>query len=171
MKESLPPDRPGFTRKFKIKYVENVVEKVDGVVISTPTKCELKFYVTFSTYTDGRISEVFIKGAKVGELTSGVLNAVAKIFSVGLQYGVPLQDLTSKIRHDRFEPAGVTGDPDFPTCSSFVDLIAQYLDYRFPTGKLCPYPASHKSLAIREEPCPDCAPIKEPNDKQAGTPG
>lgn len=126
MRDRLPSERTSIVRKFKIKYIN----EADGQA------SELKFYLTTSMYPDGRLGEVFVAGDKVGSLLSGTLDAMAMVISVALQHGVPLQDITSKLRNHKFGPAGFTGDKDFPSCTSMFDLIARYLDSRFPEGKL-----------------------------------
>jgi hypothetical protein len=132
-RERLSPERLGFTRKFKIMYVEPEEEAREPHLREVKT---LKFYVQVGLYEDGRLGEIFIHGDKIGGLVSGALDALAMIVSVALQHGIPLQDLTNKLRHHQFGPSGMTGDPDFPTCSSMFDLLAQWLDRKFPNGRL-----------------------------------
>lgn len=119
-RSTLKAVREGITRRFKIPYIRE-----DG------TSDVLKFYITANTDEAGQLREFFIKGDKMGGLTSGALDAVATMMSIGLQYGVPLAVLTSKLRHNQFGPGGFTGDPEFPSCTSPFDLIAQFLDKRF----------------------------------------
>jgi ribonucleoside-diphosphate reductase alpha chain len=128
VRESLPVERPSLTKRFNLVYF------VDDEMTHERVKQELTFYVQPGMYSDGRIGEVFIRGAKQGGLISGALDAIAMMISIGLQHGIPLQVLTSKLRHHQFGPGGLTGDPEFRTCSSMFDLIAQYLDSRFPGG-------------------------------------
>jgi ribonucleoside-diphosphate reductase alpha chain len=131
VREKLPSERPGFTRRFSVNYL--VPDPANaGKMISQ----ELTFYVQPHMYDDGRLAEVFIKGAKQGELLSGALDMMATMISIGLQYGIPLQLITSKLRNHRFGPGGFTGDPEFHSCTSVFDLIAQYLDKKFPDGRL-----------------------------------
>jgi len=124
-RETLPGERNAFTRKFVIRYIDE-----------NEAKCELKFYVLAGMYEDGRLGEIFIRGDRVGSFITGALDALAMTISLGLQHGVPLNVFTAKLRHNRFGPSGFTGDPDFPSCTSAFDLIAQYLDRKFPDGKL-----------------------------------
>ncbi len=116
--------RKGITRKFQIPCTRE-----DG----TPDK--FKIYITANTDETGRLCEVFLKGDKMGGLASGALDAVATMISIGLQYGIPLEVLTCKLRNTRYSPSGWTGDPEFPSCSSPMDLVAQYLDRRFGKDK------------------------------------
>ena len=119
----LPNDRSGITRKFSLRYIDE----------QTKEPRELKFYVTANTHPDGSVGEIFVKGDKVGGLISGALDALAMVISVGLQHGVPLHMITTKLRHNRFGPSGFTGDPEYPSCTSMFDLIAQWLQAKFPT--------------------------------------
>lgn len=161
-KQTLPGERGGQTRKFRIVYVEKVRNEA-GELIDEPR--ELKFYLSFSTYPDGRCGEIFIRAAKGGPHIAGILDGFAKVFSIALQHGAPLKALTGKLRNDIFPPNGFTGDAEFHSCSSMFDLIAQYLDYRFPAGRLCPDAAEHKRLHhawIDGDPqCPHCFPSAE----------
>ncbi len=91
--------------------------------------------MTAGFYPDGRVAELFIRGDKIGEMLGGVLDTVAMAISMGLQHGVPLETFINKLRHQRFEPSGKTGDSEFRECSSMFDLIAQWLEKRFPNGK------------------------------------
>jgi hypothetical protein len=125
-RETMPGIRASITRKFTIRYIDE-----DGV-----TPRELKFYLIAGTYDDKRLGEVFIRGDRLGGFISGALDAVAMTISIGLQYGVPMIAITSKLRHNRFGPSGFTGDKDFPSCTSVFDLIAQFLEHQFPDGKL-----------------------------------
>jgi len=116
-RERLPDTRRSINRKFKIPYLDEHDKPQ-----------ELKLYVIVGFYDDGRIGEVFIRADRVGSFLSGALDTIAMTMSVGLQYGIPLHELTSKLRHQRFEPSGRTGDPEFRSCTSPFDLVAQYLD-------------------------------------------
>ena len=124
-RERLESVRAGLTRKFKVTYLEDASEEVKV----------LRFYVTANTYPDGRLAEVFIRGDKIGGLLGGALDTWAIMFSMAMQHGIPMQTITEKLRHQRFGPAGRTGDKDFPSCSSMFDLIAQWLDKEFPEGR------------------------------------
>ncbi|HVE77085.1 MAG TPA: vitamin B12-dependent ribonucleotide reductase [Actinomycetota bacterium] len=90
-------------------------------------------YVTAGEFPDtGELGEIFVKVSKQGSTLSGVMDAFAIAVSIGLQYGVPLQAYVKKFMNMRFEPSGVTDDPDFRFASSIVDymfrrLAADYL--------------------------------------------
>jgi ribonucleoside-diphosphate reductase alpha chain len=92
---------------------------------------EQKVYMTVSTYPDGAPAELFIKAAKEGHTISGLLDTVGILTSIALQYGVPLEAMTSKLRGMRFEPNGLTQNPQIPTASSIPDYIAHWLEHRF----------------------------------------
>src|SRR5581483_3812610 len=91
-------------------------------------------YATVGEFEDGRPGEVFLKVAKQGSTLSGIMDAFAISVSLGLQYGVPLRAFVEKCTNMRFEPAGMTDDPDTRFASSLVDYIfrrlaVQYLPY------------------------------------------
>lgn len=118
----LPEQRKSITRKFSIPMI-----KEDGVTLD-----KLKFYVIAGVYADGKLGEIFIHADKVGSFVSGMLDGFAVVFSLGLQHGIPLETLTSKLRHTKFEPNGfLPKDPDIKSCSSALDLITNWLDLKF----------------------------------------
>jgi ribonucleoside-diphosphate reductase alpha chain len=85
-------------------------------------------YVHAGEYPDtGELGEIFLKVAKQGSTLSGVMDAFAIALSIGLQYGVPLKAYVDKFTNMRFEPSGVTDDPDFRFASSIVDYIFRRL--------------------------------------------
>jgi ribonucleoside-diphosphate reductase alpha chain len=85
-------------------------------------------YVHAGEYPDsGELGEIFLKVAKQGSTLSGVMDAFAIAISIGLQYGVPLKAYVDKFINMRFEPSGVTDDPDFRFATSLVDYIFRRL--------------------------------------------
>jgi hypothetical protein len=91
-------------------------------------------YVTVGEYDDGRPGEIFLRVAKQGSTLAGVMDAFAISVSHGLQYGVPLRAFVDMYTNMRFEPAGMTDDPDLRFASSLVDYIfrrlaVEYLPY------------------------------------------
>lgn len=90
-----------------------------------------KGYLTYSTYDDGRLAEIFVRVAKQGSTLSGLLDAFALSVSIGLQHGVPLKVLAEKYIRTRFEPAGYTENPQIMLSTSIVDYIFRYLGLRF----------------------------------------
>lgn len=116
----LPVERQAITRVFRLAYTHK-----DG------SPDVMHIYFTIGLYDDGRPGEVFIKADKTGTLASGALDTVGIMMSVMLQYGVPLEVMLEKLRHTRFGPGGFTGDPEIKSCSSPLDLLAQFLEQRF----------------------------------------
>jgi ribonucleoside-diphosphate reductase alpha chain len=91
-------------------------------------------YMTASSYPDDGVGEVFLKLGKQGSTLAGVMDAFSMAISVGLQYGIPLESYVAKFTNMRFEPAGMTDDPDIRMASSVMDYIFRrlaldHLDY------------------------------------------
>ncbi|CCI53634.1 vitamin B12-dependent ribonucleotide reductase [Nostocoides jenkinsii] len=84
-------------------------------------------YMTASTYDDGRLGEVFLKFGKQGSTLAGVMDAFSIAISVALQYGVPLETWVEKFTNMRFEPAGMTDDPDVRMGQSLMDYVFRRL--------------------------------------------
>ncbi|EQD50096.1 ribonucleoside-diphosphate reductase, adenosylcobalamin-dependent, partial [mine drainage metagenome] len=78
-------------------------------------------YVTVGEYDDGRPGEVFMKVSKQGSTLAGIMDAFSISVSLGLQHGVPLSTFVRKYTNMRFEPAGMTDDPDIRIAASLVD--------------------------------------------------
>ena len=99
-------------------------------------------YLTIGLDETGMPGEIFIKMSKEGSTLSGMCQAFCRAFSLALQYGLPLEDAVIRFRGMRFEPMGVTSNPDVAEASSIVDYVARYLDVLFlqqgaatPTGR------------------------------------
>lgn len=107
MRERLPRKRRSNTFKFRVADCEG--------------------YVTVGEYEDGRPGEVFIKVSKQGSTIAGIMDAFSIAVSLGLQHGVPLSTYVSKYTNMRFEPAGITDDPDLRIATSLVDYIFRRL--------------------------------------------
>ena len=88
-------------------------------------------YLTYSTFEDGSLGEIFIRMSKQGSTLAGLLDAFAISVSIALQYGVPLKELVNKFIYMRFEPMGITNNEDIPIASSIIDYIFKYLALRF----------------------------------------
>ncbi len=91
-------------------------------------------YLTAGTYSDGRLGELFLKFGKQGSTLAGVMDAFSIAVSIGLQYGVPLETYVEKFTNLRFEPAGLTDDPDVRMAQSIMDyvfrrLALDYMDF------------------------------------------
>jgi ribonucleoside-diphosphate reductase alpha chain len=84
-------------------------------------------YMTASSYPDDGVGEVFLKLGKQGSTLAGVMDAFSVAISVGLQYGIPLESFVAKFTNMRFEPAGITDDPDIRMASSVMDYIFRRL--------------------------------------------
>ena len=110
-REKMPYERASVTHKFSVSGHEG--------------------YITVGMYDDRRPGEVFIKMAKEGSTLSGVMDGLALTISVGLQYGVPLKVFVDKLLNTRFEPSGITANPNIRFASSVLDYIARWLGGRF----------------------------------------
>ena len=91
-------------------------------------------YMTASSYPDDGLGEIFLKMSKQGSTLAGMMDAFSIAISIGLQYGVPLETFVSKFVNMRFEPAGLTDDPDVRMAQSIMDyvfrrLALDYLDF------------------------------------------
>jgi ribonucleoside-diphosphate reductase alpha chain len=110
-RHKLPDERRSLTHKFDIAGHEG--------------------YITVGLYEDGMPGELFLTMAKEGSTISGFADAFAQAISYALQYGVPLQDLVDKFSHVRFEPAGMTRNPDVRFAKSIVDYIFRWMATKF----------------------------------------
>jgi ribonucleoside-diphosphate reductase alpha chain len=106
-KKRLPRSRPASTTSFRVGDAEG--------------------YITSGSYPDDGLGEIFLKASKQGSTLSGILDAFSIAVSVGLQYGVPLEDYASKFINMKFEPSGMTDDPDIRFASSIVDYVFRRL--------------------------------------------
>src|SRR5439155_1438222 len=107
IRRRLPASRPARTVSFAVGEAEG--------------------YITAGEYPDDGIGEIFLKVSKQGSTLSGVMDAFAIAVSIGLQYGVPLETFVSKFVNMRFEPSGITNDPDVRFASSLVDYVFRRL--------------------------------------------
>ncbi|MDE0776294.1 vitamin B12-dependent ribonucleotide reductase [Nocardioides sp.] len=80
-------------------------------------------YMTSGAHDDGQLGEVFLKLGKQGSTLAGVMDAFSIAVSIGLQYGVPLETYVAKFTNLRFEPAGLTDDPDVRMAQSLMDYV------------------------------------------------
>jgi ribonucleoside-diphosphate reductase alpha chain len=92
---------------------------------------EAKGYLTAGEYPEDGLGEIFVKLGKQGSTLSGLLDAFAISVSIGLQYGVPLDAFVSKFMNMRFEPAGMTDDPEIRFSTSLIDYIARKLALQY----------------------------------------
>jgi ribonucleoside-diphosphate reductase alpha chain len=92
-------------------------------------------YLTVGLYDDDQPGEIFLRMAKEGSTVSGLMDTIATMTSIALQYGVPLKALVDKFSHTRFEPAGFTNNREIPIAKSVMDYVFRYLGNRFLQGE------------------------------------
>ncbi|XHR27185.1 MAG: vitamin B12-dependent ribonucleotide reductase [Chthoniobacteraceae bacterium] len=91
-------------------------------------------YITVGLYESGLPGELFIQMAKEGSTIGGLMDTVATLTSLSLQYGVPLESLVKKFAYQRFEPSGFTKNPDIRNASSITDYVFRWLGCQFIKG-------------------------------------
>jgi ribonucleoside-diphosphate reductase alpha chain len=111
IRHRLPDERASITHKFSINAHEG--------------------YITVGMYEDGEPGEIFVTMAKQGSTISGLMDTIATMTSIMLQYGVPLRVLTGKFCHTRFEPSGWTNNKEIPFAKSIVDYIFRWMTLKF----------------------------------------
>jgi ribonucleoside-diphosphate reductase alpha chain len=144
LRRRLPDTRNAITHKFDVAGHEG--------------------YITAGLYTDGQPGEVFITMAKEGSTIGGLMDAIATLVSVSLQYGVPVESLVRKFEHVRFEPSGMTRNPEIPMAKSLVDYIFRWLAMEFVPG----YRATH---APQRAPKPQAETPEDPSPFSGGPEG
>ncbi|HEY2631628.1 MAG TPA: vitamin B12-dependent ribonucleotide reductase, partial [Solirubrobacteraceae bacterium] len=108
----MPRERQSITHKFSIGGHEG--------------------YITAGMYEDGTVGEIFLTDiGKEGSTIKGMMNSFATAISIALQYGVPLETLVEKFSYMRFEPEGITGNPEIPFAKSMPDYILRWVASRF----------------------------------------
>jgi ribonucleoside-diphosphate reductase alpha chain len=111
-RKRMPRERQSLTHKFSIGGHEG--------------------YITAGMYPDGSVGEIFLTDiGKEGSTLRGMMNSFATAISISLQYGVPLETLVQKFSYMRFEPEGITGNPEIPFAKSMPDYIMRWLASRF----------------------------------------
>lgn len=148
-----------------------------------------KLYIHSSPNLAGRLGEVFVDMAKEGALERGLMHTIAKLISIAVQHGTPLEVIVDSMLHTKFEPAGPVYEHDrIKFCDSIVDLLARHLaidflgreDLAHVPGTQLPLPESEND----DEPCrtcgaeydhygdgydgecPDCADASNPEDPE-----
>ena len=111
VRRKLPDERQAITHKFDIAGHEG--------------------YITVGLFENGQPGEIFLVMAKEGSTISGFADAFAQAISYALQYGVPLQALVDKFSHVRFEPSGMTRNPEIRFAKSIVDYIFRWMASKF----------------------------------------
>jgi ribonucleoside-diphosphate reductase alpha chain len=135
LRRRLPDTRNAITHKFDVAGHEG--------------------YITAGLYTDGQPGEVFITMAKEGSTIGGLMDSIATLVSVSLQYGVPVESLVRKFEHVRFEPSGMTRNPEIPMAKSLVDYIFRWLAMEFVPG----YRANNSPQRAPKEEVPQDPPF------------
>jgi ribonucleoside-diphosphate reductase alpha chain len=111
-RKRMPRERQSITHKFSIGGHEG--------------------YITAGMYEDGSVGEIFLTDiGKEGSTLRGMMNSYATAISIALQYGVPLETLVQKFSYMRFEPEGITNNPEIPFAKSMPDYIMRWLASRF----------------------------------------
>src|SRR4051794_534330 len=112
IRRKMPRERQSLTHKFSIAGHEG--------------------YITAGKYEDGSVGEIFLTDiGKEGSTLRGMMNAFATAISIGLQYGVPLEVFVKKFSYMRFDPEGITNNPEIPFAKSMPDYLMRWLASRF----------------------------------------
>jgi ribonucleoside-diphosphate reductase alpha chain len=146
----------------KFKELEETVEELREQV-GKPTRSRLpetrtaithKFdiaghegYLTVGLFENGQPGELFITMAKEGSTIGGLMDCIATLTSIALQYGVPLSALVRKFAHQRFEPWGFTKNPDIRNASSIIDYVFRWMGFQFVAG----YREANSAKAMQPE--------------------
>ncbi len=138
IRRHMPDTRSSITHKFEIAGHEG--------------------YVTVGLYSDGQPGEVFVQMSKEGSTIGGLMDTVATLTSIALQYGVPLEQLVKKFAYQRFEPSGFTKNRDIRTAHSISDYIFRWLGCEFIKGyREATSPDNHQD----ELPMPEIAQMEK----------
>jgi len=134
IRHRMPDTRMSLTHKFEIAGHEG--------------------YITVGLYEDGQPGELFIQMSKEGSTIGGLMDTVATLTSMALQYGVPLESLVKKFAYQRFEPSGFTKNPDIRSATSITDYVFRWLGCQFIKGyKEATSPSrNHPELPLKEIP-------------------
>jgi len=143
VRKRLPKKRPSETVSFSVGGAEG--------------------YLTASSYPDDGLGEVFLKMSKQGSTLAGVMDAFSVAISIGLQYGVPLETYVGKFTNMRFEPAGMTDDPDIRMAASVMDYIFRRLALDFlpydTRAELGIFTAKERAAQIQAEAAAEAASV------------
>jgi ribonucleoside-diphosphate reductase alpha chain len=146
-RRKLPDERNSITHKFDVAGHEG--------------------YITVGLFEDGTPGEIFLVMAKEGSTISGFADAFAQAVSYCLQYGVPLQTLVDKFSHSRFEPSGMTKNPEVRFAKSIVDYIFRWMATKF----LSPEAQFRAGVNMREEPAEEAGRDSALGAREAGSVG
>jgi ribonucleoside-diphosphate reductase alpha chain len=120
-------EAPAPASPHEVRPVRRRLPKQRSAMVTRFSVAGAEGYMTASSYPDDGIGEVFLKLGKQGSTLAGVMDAFSMAISVGLQYGIPLESYVRKFTNMRFEPAGITDDPDIRMSSSVMDYIFRRL--------------------------------------------
>jgi ribonucleoside-diphosphate reductase alpha chain len=141
IRHKLPDERQALTHKFSIGGHEG--------------------YITVGLYEDGSPGEIFVKMSKEGSTISGLMDSLATIISLALQYGVPLSTLVDKFIHVRFEPSGFTNNKEIPMAKSVMDYIFRWMALKFL------HKEDRHNVGLISDQYPDPAPAAGPVEETA----
>lgn len=128
VRRKLEPERQAITHRFQVGEQEG--------------------YLTVGLFPDGQPGELFVKISKEGSTASGLMDGVAILTSLALQYGIPIEALVKKFRHTRFEPSGMTDNADQRFATSILDYVFRWLERKFLT-------VTEETVVVGEN-CPEC---------------
>ncbi len=166
------------TRNSQLDNIEpaetRVIEKIVERIVERPLRRRLpdtrnaithKFdvaghegYITVGLYEDGMPGEMFVTMAKEGSTIGGLMDTIATLVSVSLQYGVPVESLVRKFEHVRFEPNGMTRNAEIPMAKSLTDYIFRWMAMEFVPGYRA---ANAPARSQRSSPAPAARPVAE----------
>jgi ribonucleoside-diphosphate reductase alpha chain len=154
VRKRLPKSRPAMTTSFAVGGAEG--------------------YMTSGAYADGALGEVFLKLGKQGSTLAGVMDAFSIAVSIGLQYGVPLETFVEKFTNLRFEPSGMTDDPDVRIAQSMMDYIFRrlaldYLPFETRSG-MGLYSANERTRALETGEYSQATPVEIDDFDRTPTP-
>ncbi len=92
-------------------------------------------YLTIGLFENGQPGEIFMKISKAGSTLSGMVQAFCRALSLALQFGLSLEEAVARFKGMRFEPMGMTDNPNVPEAQSIIDYVAKYLEYEFSGGR------------------------------------
>ncbi len=123
--------------ELRVKADEPVRRRMTDTRLAINHKFEIaghKGYINVGLFEDGQPGEIFIQMNKEGSTLGGLMDTVATLTSIALQYGVPLESLVKKFAYQRFEPSGFTKNPDIRNATSITDYIFRWLACQFIKG-------------------------------------
>ena len=162
----------GATESIKVQVTERVIERpMRRRLPDTRRSLTHRFnvaghegYLTVGLYTDGQPGELFITMSKEGSTIGGLMDSLGTAISVALQYGVPVESLVKKFAHQRFEPMGMSSNPEIPFAKSLVDYIFRWMGMEFIEGfrgKNAPNRSNKSEASVSSSP-PSTKPVSAP---------